>query len=839
MIRKTALPVCCLLVMLLVPAGPRAGDAEPGGRSASGSCSMEVQAPASPGPGTVSSARGLFVENHGQWDRGVRYVARLGPSALLAGEGAFSAVLWNPASGRGGLVRFVLEGGSGCRPRGEERGPGVFNFLLAGRRYTGVPGYASVLYEGIRPGVDLRLRRDAGRFEYDLLLEPGADLSGVVIRCEGARSLEVKEGELLVGTAFGELRQPLPRTWEVLPCGRRRPVACSFRVIGEEAFGFSAPGRDRDLPLVVDPGLVWSGFLGGSGWESAYDADAGPGGGVVVGQTGSSNFPTTPGAFDPGFNGFAFSDVFVTRLAADGSALLWSTFIGGTSGDCARAVVLDDSGEVVVAGTTTSGNFPTTSGAWDTSLGGGSDAFVLRLDAGGSALLFSTFVGGSGPETGEALALDGNGRPHVAGTTSSADFPAGPGALDTTLGGTSDAFVLRLDAAGAQREAATLLGGSDGDTGAGVAVGPQGELVLAGTTSSTDFPTTPNAHDGVQGGNSDAWVAVVDATGSSLVHGTFLGGSGGDSGEAVACDGAGTVWAAGVTSSGDFPATSGALDTTLDGNSDAFVAAIDPGSGGLLAATLLGGSSGDVAKGVGLDGSGAVVLAGVTSSGDFPTTPGAHDRNQGGSGDGFVARISGDAGQLHYATFLGGSNGETLEGLGLDGIGRAAVAGTTSSNDFTLTPGWPDTTSSGPAEAFAALLELLPAGATRYGRSTPGCAGSPSMGVSGVPQVGNAGFALTAWNAPPGATGVLGFSPGALSTPLVLSGLEVWVDIQAPGFGFLTLQADAAGTAAFPAPLPSDPSLANLQVHLQSVWPDACAPSGLAGSHGLTVTIQP
>jgi hypothetical protein len=294
----------------------------------------------------------------------------------------------------------------------------------------------------------------------------------------------------------------------------------------------------------------------------------------VTGYTQSSDFPTTLGAFDTSFN---VSDGFVTKLNASGSALVYSTFLGGTSNDYVQAIAVDSAGAACVTGYTSSPNFPTTPGAFDTHLDDLYDAFVTKLDASGTSLVYSTFLGGTDRDWADAIAVDSAGVAYVAGYTSSSDFPTTAGAFDTSFNGSTDVFVTKLDASGNALVYSTLFGGTNYEFPYAIAVDSAGAAYVTGLTHSSSFPTTPGAFDTSYNSDfqhDDAFVTKLDASGSALVYSTFLGGKDYDEAYAIAVDSAGAAYVAGVTYSVGFPTTPGAFDSTFNGssgNGDAFV----------------------------------------------------------------------------------------------------------------------------------------------------------------------------------------------------------------------------------------------------------------------------
>jgi hypothetical protein len=339
------------------------------------------------------------------------------------------------------------------------------------------------------------------------------------------------------------------------------------------------------------------------------------------------------------------------------------------------------------------------------------DAFVTKLDAAGSTLLYSTYLGGTGLDNGFGIAVDYTGSAHVTGYTESTDFPTTPVAFDTTFnGGLQDAFLTKLDASGSALLDSTYLGGSDDDAGQGIAVDVVRGAYVTGFTRSTDFPTTPGAFDTTySGGQLDAFVTKLSPIQSAPVYSTYLGGSDFDAGYNIAVDGAESAYVTGETDSTDFPTTPGAFDTTADVPPDAFVTKLDAVGSAVLYSTYLGGADGDLGFGVAVDAGGSAYVTGVTTSTDFPTTPGAFDTSANGDLDAFVTKLDAVGSALLYSTYLGGANAEQGYGVAVDGAESAYVSGGTASTDFPTTPGAFDQTYNGASDAFVTKLDGLAA----------------------------------------------------------------------------------------------------------------------------------
>ncbi len=366
--------------------------------------------------------------------------------------------------------------------------------------------------------------------------------------------------------------------------------------------------------------LISATVFGGIGTENVRDfAAASNGDLILVGGTRSPDFPTTAGAYDLVHGGISADDAFVLRISSDGSQIVFGTYLGGSAHDDARAVVVDGSNGIYVAGTTSSPEFPVASGAFDSTFAApGSEAFVLKLGASGAALDYSTFLGGSVSESGLAIAVDGQGEAVVAGQTSSADFPVTAGAFSTSNQGGQDVYVTKLNATGTGATFSTYLGASGSEQPGGIALDASGNVVVSGATNSTLFPTTPGAFDTTfNGGFVDGYVSALNAAGSQLVFSTFIGGNGDDVLFDLALDSAGNLWACGSANSTDIPFPSNSYDTTHAGQQDALVLSLDATGSMLRYASYIGGLQYDVFFDLSVGPGDAVTLGGQTGSAEL------------------------------------------------------------------------------------------------------------------------------------------------------------------------------------------------------------------------------
>ena len=496
------------------------------------------------------------------------------------------------------------------------------------------------------------------------------------------------------------------------------PIVCEH---GENFYAFPDDADDAVIPnpcLFPPPGsdLVWGTFLGGAmsenGYAIALDCSANV---YVSGNTFSSDFPVTSGAYDPTNNNpYIFGDVFLAKLDKTGSQLLYSTFLGGNSDEVCKDIVVDDQGHVYMTGTTISWDFPTTPGAFDTHLDGYGEfeylvaPFLLKFNQWGNDLEYSTYLeGADARDYAKGIAVDGSGCAYVAGYTWSPDFPATPGAFDTTYNGSEDVFVAKINQTGTALEYCTFLGGHSWEENyGGIDLDSSGCAYVTGYTYSEDFPTTPGAFDTTSNGASDVFLVKLNSAGSALEYASFFGGSNYDIGCDVAIDRLGYAYLVGRTKSEDFPVTGQAFDGTYNGDDDAFIAKLSTVGQELVYSTYLGGTGGEWALNISLDAPCNAYVTGYTGSADFPTSEWGLDRTHNGGRDIFMARISSDGARLDYSTFLGGEDNDTGEQIRLDEFANVYIVGSSVSNDFPVTGGAFDETFGGNSDAVVCKMSL-------------------------------------------------------------------------------------------------------------------------------------
>ena len=643
-----------------------------------------------------------FEPNLGQTDGEVRFLARaLGYTLWLTPQEAVMGLRagGDAAAGAPDVIRLRWVG---ARPdpevTGLERAGGESHYLTGddpSSWVTGVPHFARVRYAGVYPGIDVELYGNDRQVEYDFVVAPGRDPRRIEVEVVGARSMRVRsDGALELQLAHGTLVQHRPLVYQVTAAGRRE-VRGKYDRRGRNRFGFTVGRYDRGLPLVIDPVLSYSTYLGGSDADLAMGVALAAGGEVyVTGGTNSANFPVK-GAFQTAFGGS--EDVFVTKLNAAGTDLVYSTFVGGSSNERGMAIAVDGAGKAIVTGFTQSTNFPLKSAIQNVSATN-TDAFVTKLAANGAALEYSTYLGGSGYDYAYAVATDSGGAAYVTGFTESSNFPTAS-ALDTTQNGDRDAFVTKLAAAGTMVYS-TFLGGGGRDEGHGVFVAASGHAYVTGHTGSANFPLLGAYQATPAGGPYEAFVTKLAPAGNALAYSTLLGGNSEDYGTAIAVDGSGQAFVVGHTWSTTFPTVT-PFQASKVGNRDAFVTKLNAAGNGLLYSSYLGGSSPDYANGVAISSGGVAYITGETSSTDFPTSQPQQATYGGGASDAFLTAVSVSGSAIEYSTFLGGSVADIGWAVAYSG-GAVVVAGQTTSTNFPVANAYTSTYRGGSSDAFLA-----------------------------------------------------------------------------------------------------------------------------------------
>jgi hypothetical protein len=668
-----------------------------------------------------------FEANQGQTDASVNFLSRGSGYALFLTPTAAVLALQPPVaigsasspppaatSQSDQVLRMDLVGANAQAPAtGLDAQGGTSNYFVgndSSQWQTSITNYGEVEYQNVYRGINLIYYGNQRQLEYDFVVAPGASPGSIQLAFTGAAGTTLdSSGDLVLHTSGGDVIEHAPVIYQD-SSGVRQAVSGHYVLEPNGQVGFEVGSYDPAKPLVIDPVLSYSTYLGGSGddFGDAIAVDS-AGDAYVTGYTTSPNFPTQ-NSIDPYYDLSYMA--FVTKFNATGTAQVYSSYLGSGGMTYSNAIAVDGAGNAYVTGLTNSNTFPTTPGAFQTASGG---VFVTKLNPTGSALVYSTRLGGNVGEEGNGIAVDSTGRTYVTGWTESTNFPTTSGAFQTTPGG---AFVTEFNASGTALVYSTYLG-LGADQADAIALDGAGEAFVTGYSNGI-LPTTPGAFQTTGAG---VFVTKLNAAGTALVYSTFLGYYGGDVGYGIAVDGAGDAYVTGNAPSSTFPTTAGAFSTLTTG---AFVAKLNASGTALVYSTYLG-VAGSKGRGIALDSAGDAFVAGGASS----RLPGAHNGV-------FVVDLNATGTALVSSDYLGAIVGDSAYGIAVDGNGNAYVAGWTRSTNFPTTPGAFQTTyGGGTSDAFVAKI------AFNLQATTLAVGGFPSPDTAGTTGT----FTVTANNA--------------------------------------------------------------------------------------------
>jgi hypothetical protein len=618
-----------------------------------------------------------------------------------------------PVENVSSAIRLSLLGTTpSSRAEGEDALTAKSNYFIGSDPalwFKNVPTYARVRYASIYKHVDMVYYGGDEHLEYDFIVHPGGNAREIKFSLLDGSSVHLEpSGDLLIQVGDSTIQLSKPVAYQVVSGHKTRIEAC-FHPLGNREYGFQVGSYDRGQDLIIDPELIFSTYLGGTSDEGvfgiAFDEEHNI---YVAGETSSVDFPTRQ-PLQPQLGGNY--DAFVSKFDPTGRKLIYSTYIGGSGYDHAVGLRVDSRGNAYIAGLTFSVDFPVKN-ALQAANAGQADGFLSKLNSSGSELVFSTYLGGSGFDQVNGLALGPEGSIYLAGFTSSGNFPTTPNAFGTKCDGgvqpycAGDAFITKFDASGQKLAYSTLVGGSSSDAANGIAVDQRGNAYITGQTSSRDFPV----HDPYQAnlaGPGDAFVLKLDPSGSKSVWATFLGGSGFDVGTDIALDYHDNVYVTGTTNSSDFPLSHAFQASNKGGPSDGFVTKFNPQGVQLIYSTYIGGSGLDFPFRIAIDRNERPAIVGFTSSTDFPLQSPLQPSYAGGMTDAFVLQLHRNGEHLRFSTYLGGTGDEYGYAIAMGCDDNIWVGGSTSSTNFPLHRAFQPVYGGGPFDAF--LSEIIPA----------------------------------------------------------------------------------------------------------------------------------
>jgi PKD repeat protein len=666
-----------------------------------------------------------FEENRGQVEPAVKYMARGTGYNLYLTANELMLSMSNrkrPQAGaaQGDALRmFPVGGATGGRMTGVARQEGKSNHFRGGTAtITNVPMFNRVRHDDVYPGISLVYYGNQRELEYDFVVAPGADTRQIKLGYQGARKLEVNaDGDLVLSFSHGKMLSKKPLVYQERN-GNRQLVDGHFVLLETPAeanaftgvVGFEVAAYDAEQALVIDPVLSYSTMLGdqpdddNDGVRGSLEDDSGDdqgsgiaidsaGNAYVVGRTNAydfnvlGNFQTLNQSAHPAHppngpgHGRQSYDAFVVKFNPTGTAILYSTYIGGTGNDYGLAIAVNSFGQAFITGQTFSSEFPVLNALQGSNAGNG-DAFVTKLAADGGSIIFSTYLGGSGVDVGNGIALDGSGNVLACGTTDSTNFrTAFP--LQAANAGGQDAFVAKFTPDGGVLTYGTYLGGTVNDGATSIASDSSGNAYITGFSASTNFPLVSSVQPANNGGT-DAFISKIDSGGTLLVYSTYLGGAGNDQGNGIAVDSQSNCYITGQTASADFPTVSPSVlpvQTVMGGVQDAFVSKLSPSGGALVFSTYFGGNLSDSGKAIAVDSRGAIYFVGSTASTTgFPLAPASNTLQTGlagGATDGFIGKFNPTGVPSVYSSYFGSAATDETRAIAVDANGNAYITGYT------------------------------------------------------------------------------------------------------------------------------------------------------------------
>lgn len=670
----------------------------------------------------------VFIENQGQKSTEVLYHADAAGHSIYFMPDAVVYATGNDNTQSGSVIEISVVGQNAqVLVEGLDSLPGTANFFLGndpGKWISSVPTFGQVRYGNAMRGVDIVYYGTQGMLKRDILIAPGIDPGKLTFQYSGQDSLSIdRGGNLMVKTATGTLLEAAPVCYQVIQ-DKQIPVACEYIVLGESLVGFRVGAYDVSYPLVIDPVLDFSSYLGGywddQGYAVAVDS---LGSAYVTGKTWSTDFPITwwkQVYNDTNIGGY---DVFVTKFEPDGLMLNYSTYLGGYNDDSGQGIAVDSAGNAYITGYTLSCNYPVVR-AFQPTINSGcgpcsdADAFVTVLNPDGNDLIYSSFLGGNMTDHGWAIDLNGtvdiNGTTDVVivGDTGSWNFPTTEGAWDRVFNGTWDAFVTGISYNGtiSNISFSTFLGGDGSDRAYGLAIhNGTGDIYVTGETNSWNFPTISWLSNTIKG-STDAFVTHFDPVASTPISSTYLGGNGKEAGNDIAVDNPGYFYVTGYTQSTlRFipPPPFKAFQNTLKGFQDAFVTKFNPAGNSLNYSTYIGGNLVDTGTGIAVDERGFAYITGFTDSPNYPTKDALFPSINGYPYDAFVTTFYPNGTSLMFSTYLGGKLDDHAMGIALH-EGNVTITGYTMSPDFPVKDPYQPTFGGLPYDAFVARISSIP-----------------------------------------------------------------------------------------------------------------------------------
>ncbi len=582
-----------------------------------------------------------------------------------------------------------------------------------------IKSFETITYKNIYKGIDLKIySTNDGKIEYDWIIGKRAKPSDIKIKIEGSENIFIeKSGTLNINHSFGVYKHRIPMSFQTIN-NIIKKVESHFYKINKNTYGIKTGKYNPKYKLTIDPIIEqkYSTYVGGDSFDSVKSIAVDNSGYVyITGITGSTNFPTTTGAYDIG-KGDGEYDIFVSKFSTTGKTLIYSSYIGGCCRDYATSIAIDVGGYAYITGYTESEDFPVTD-SYQTIYGGGkTDAIIIKLGTDGTSLEYSTFLGGCDDDYGMGIATDSDsnfcsdneGSAYVTGYTNGTDFPVSDTSYQSTNGGGIDAFVTKLSDDGSSLTYSTYFGGTLNDYGIAIAADCCGEASISGNTESSDFPTS-SAFQSANGGESDVFITKFSSTGDSLKFSSYLGGNSNETASSIimCMNCCGYTYVAGSTSSIDYPTILPFQNIYGGGYSDGFIAMITK-TGTLTYSTYFGGVGRDIINGIALDSSRNIFITGNTDSNNIPVLNAFANNLSSTKNDAFISMLSQSGSNLLFSSYYGGTDHDIPSGIAIGCCGGIYLAGETESSDLPLLNTFQSTFSGGERDGFVSKFFFLP-----------------------------------------------------------------------------------------------------------------------------------
>ncbi len=674
------------------------------------------------------SAQEYFIRNEGQWEESILYLAKTNFGHVgLCNDGMIYHLVENiePEQDAVGLTNIGLTNDS-CvfeemtmkvlfhDPHGfsvEERGISdhYYNFIYGdySQHFSNIKGYKEIIYKDVWKGVNINFSVSNNGFKYNIIKNPLGRTSDIRFEIKGAEDIQIVDNDIVYKTQLGlPIFESIPYSFDL---DLNEEIKCDY-LLSDNLVSFSIVDENIGNSYLIDP-LVYSTFIGGVGYDSGHAIDIDDkDNAYITGFTRSYNFPTTPGVVSTNGQG---EDAFIAKVKSLGQSLVFSTYIGGSESDRGYDIILDDTGDIIIAGTTTSSDFPTTSNAFDTTFNSNwpiTDNFILRLNNKGTKVISSTYIGGSNTEYEPSIDMDNIGNIYMTSATASIDFPVTNGSYDQIYnGGGSDLYIVQLNGNLSKLKYSTFIGGSDTETSRDIKWSPMSYISICGSLTSTDFPVTSNAYNEDKNSkpmNLDCFLLKLNISDSNLSFSTYFGGTGNQGCKSMDIDNYGKYYITGSVSKGDFPITENAYDKTLNGGRDIFITKFLANGTDIEYSTFFGGNDSEIGISLVLDENNNIYVTGRTTSKDFPIVKGSYCTSNNGRKDGIVFRFNLTKNNLIYSTYIGGRDYDVGGDIKINRLNETFIVGTTKSADFPVTSEAYNTNMSGDYDVFVFHLNL-------------------------------------------------------------------------------------------------------------------------------------